>query len=764
MPNEATFRFSTYLTLALACITLGYAQREMLPEVVLFALFAIIAFAILYFLETRVTLLSIPAANRLGLGVGLVYLVWVGYRVNREIETHEFASIGWHMLIVAMCGPLMMLVLAAKVARGEKHAGDFWTLHGSALACVGLAAAFSEEPVCFVLVGLYLVCAVWSLTLFYLARSAGHVAPIPQPGVLPPLTNATASAPLGSRTDFRPAIVWTVVSGMVAVPVFLLTPRSSAIKADFGKPKMEIGYGADQMVNLNRTGPLKTNDEPAFNVTATQQDGITPKLDLNTEQRWRGRTHFQYLAGEWTKEESPLPLLLTTARETRDWVPPFLGENQFTLTISIPPKLSSLFLADPVQWRINQPPPIASISPTGPRSWLPSPTGTFYWEPSQTQRDRPNRYLQIYRVMSDPDLSPGFEIADAILDQSLSQLRNNSVPRVKEFADQLLDDLITKGELPKEWKESNELRHPVTRMQREIHHERIARAFTKHLTTNRTLRYTTELKRENTKVDPVEDFLFHTKAGHCERFATALVLMLRSQGIPALYVRGFKGCEHQGDGRYVVKQEHAHAWVECLVALPVPEAERRPNRPTWRYHWLSLDPTPVGGETEPKSDLPWWKQANNWIGSQFKQYVADYTPEQRGKAIRGFFQSLMQVETLGGILALIMSGVGLRYALKRARKPATLAIPEFRTQWFGELVTLLAAHGIRAQLGETVREFAKSAAVALQSRASCATFANMPVVWTEAYYRERFGDVALTELELTERKTELELLRKALQS
>ncbi len=287
MPTEATFRFSTYLTLALACAALGYAQSTLLPEVAVFAALAVVALGVLYFLESRVALLSIPAANRVGAAVGIAFLIWVAYRVKRESDTHELGGVGWNMLIVAMCGPLVMLLLAAKSARGEKHAGDYWALHGTALAGVGLAGAFAERPLCFVLVGLYLVAAVWSLSLFHLARAAGHIPPIPDPNSPPPRATATSAEPHGARTGLRPALLWAAVAGAVAVPLYLLTPRSAAQKADFGSPRVEIGYTADQMVDLNRTGALKSNTETAFEVTATFPDG-SPKTDLSPDQRWRG--------------------------------------------------------------------------------------------------------------------------------------------------------------------------------------------------------------------------------------------------------------------------------------------------------------------------------------------------------------------------------------------------------------------------------------------------------------------------------------------
>ena len=64
----------------------------------------------------------------------------------------------------------------------------------------------------------------------------------------------------------------------------------------------------------------------------------------------------------------------------------------------------------------------------------------------------------------------------------------------------------------------------------------------------------------------MEDFLVNRKKGHCEYFASALALLLRSIDIPARIVNGFKG----GDWNELtqsmnVRQKHAHSWVEAYV-------------------------------------------------------------------------------------------------------------------------------------------------------------------------------------------------------
>jgi hypothetical protein len=79
--------------------------------------------------------------------------------------------------------------------------------------------------------------------------------------------------------------------------------------------------------------------------------------------------------------------------------------------------------------------------------------------------------------------------------------------------------------------------------------------------------------------NPLEDFLFETKSGNCEFFASALAVMLRVNGIPARLVGGYRGGYFNDVGQYyLVPQKYAHAWVEAYV---------KPKG------WVRIDPTPV---------------------------------------------------------------------------------------------------------------------------------------------------------------------------
>ena len=77
--------------------------------------------------------------------------------------------------------------------------------------------------------------------------------------------------------------------------------------------------------------------------------------------------------------------------------------------------------------------------------------------------------------------------------------------------------------------------------------------------------------------DPVIHFLLSSYRGWCEHFASALALLLRSVGIPARVVGGYRGGEWNGLGHYyIVRQKDAHTWVEVWC----------------RDRWVRVDPTP----------------------------------------------------------------------------------------------------------------------------------------------------------------------------
>ena len=78
----------------------------------------------------------------------------------------------------------------------------------------------------------------------------------------------------------------------------------------------------------------------------------------------------------------------------------------------------------------------------------------------------------------------------------------------------------------------------------------------------------------------LEEFLTEKPPAHCEFFATAAALMLRTQGVPTRYINGFVMQEKSLTGNYyVVRLKHAHAWIQAYI----------PER-----GWITYDPTPPG--------------------------------------------------------------------------------------------------------------------------------------------------------------------------
>jgi hypothetical protein len=93
-----------------------------------------------------------------------------------------------------------------------------------------------------------------------------------------------------------------------------------------------------------------------------------------------------------------------------------------------------------------------------------------------------------------------------------------------------------------------------------------------------THEYTTNLQRNPAIADPLEDFLFEQKAGHCEYFASATAVLLRAAGVPSRYVNGFLGGEWNEIGHYVaVRENRAHSWAEAYMG---------------ELGWMRVDATP----------------------------------------------------------------------------------------------------------------------------------------------------------------------------
>jgi protein-glutamine gamma-glutamyltransferase len=129
--------------------------------------------------------------------------------------------------------------------------------------------------------------------------------------------------------------------------------------------------------------------------------------------------------------------------------------------------------------------------------------------------------------------------------------------------------------------------------------------------------------------EPIDRFLFEDRRGHCEYFASALVLLLRTQGIHARLVTGFLGAERNALDLWVVRQGNAHAWVEAWI----------PGE-----GWRVLDPTPPGDRPGADAASGLLGLASNLYDAlvvQWDRYVLSYDAADQGERVRGLVARLV---------------------------------------------------------------------------------------------------------------------------
>lgn len=272
--------------------------------------------------------------------------------------------------------------------------------------------------------------------------------------------------------------------------------------------------------------------------------------------------------------------------------------------------------------------------------------------------------------------------------------------------------------------------------------------------------------------DPLTDFLFNVREGHCEYFSTAMAVMLRTQGIASRVVNGFQRGEYNDAADvYTVTQKDAHSWVEVYF----PETDT----------WVTFDPTPAEGRPVRQSSglvsrLGKYAEA---MELYWNQYVIGYDrQEQRSLAtsLRNQMVSLRQVlgemadaaknsiyewaraiQNVGGpgqskltsaglwlqillIALLIVFSLLLLYRIRRFgfRRGLKLwqreAEQPSAVKFYEQMTRLLAARGLRREKNETPLEFAVG------------TGMSDVLSITRAYNRVRYGAQSLSSAEAAE--------------
>ncbi len=139
------------------------------------------------------------------------------------------------------------------------------------------------------------------------------------------------------------------------------------------------------------------------------------------------------------------------------------------------------------------------------------------------------------------------------------------------------------------------------------------------------MNYTLTLK-SGTKEFPLETFLLEKKEGHCEYFATAMVVLLRLNGIPSRIVNGFIGGTWNKHGNfYVVKESDAHTWVEVYF----------PKR-----GWITFDPTPSSDSSLDEGSLTAISSYIEYLKYRWQRYVIDFS---QGDQVRLFSSARQKI-------------------------------------------------------------------------------------------------------------------------
>ncbi len=180
----------------------------------------------------------------------------------------------------------------------------------------------------------------------------------------------------------------------------------------------------------------------------------------------------------------------------------------------------------------------------------------------------------------------------------------------------------------------------------------------------------TLLPTASTSGQALSVFLFDSRRGHCEYFATALAVLLRAEGVPARLVNGFYGGDFNPlTGQILVRQSHAHSWVEAHM----------PGQ-----GWVRFDATPSGALPEDSGGL--LSQLLDALESRWYSSVLDYDLHRQ---VSGVTQLGQAVASLGG------------------EERVTPAAPEAQLPegLLGVLVLVVAGAALAAVLGLLVRRW-----------------------------------------------------------
>jgi transglutaminase-like putative cysteine protease len=648
-----------------------------------------------------------------------------------------------------------------------KTAVDDWFLIALALMQLLIAAVISQSEQIGTWLILWGMLAIWVLSQFFLQREAQRLLPAQVGKETDELRKSSVDPYRGLYTfsylfaSLRMMVATLAVGGLI----FLVLPRQAG--ATRGQTAAPIGRhltGFDDEVQLGQLGEILENDSVVMTIELSDENGkpIRPETEL----LWRGVTLLHYEKGRWRRQSQRTQTVVR--------LPPDRGSGTRRLirqAIKLEANDSNtLFAIRPVR---------AMDTPQGSGRLTP------YMNPIDGTLFRPDSRGGPYDYIVHSDADPNAHQRNEVCPSEFRTELLLSIPeevkaRLRKIAEPIVAGISPDGP------------DAITRR---------AHALEAYLRDSGQFSYSLRMDIVDPTLDPVEDFLINRKEGHCEYYASALALLLRSVDIPARIVNGFKGGDFSELTQTInVRQKHAHSWVEAYAG-PEPDTERIPI-------WIVLDPTPgterqqsiahVGGiarNFRPITDVVrhiWvfyvvgydgdrqnrlvyapmremvremqrqYRRLGRWLASAFSLF--HFRDVSAFISVRGFVVTFIACGLLAGLAQL---GVRLtRLFMRWLRGPQLdTASMSAGLLFYRRMAQLLAEYELNRTPNETQSEFAKRARTFLTSRGpSAQAVCNVPQHIVDAFYRVRFGHLELEPAYLSELNGQLDFLESSLKN
>lgn len=579
-----------------------------------------------------------------------------------------------------------------------------------------LAAGLSFSPIFLGTLSLYLLCGLCTIIAFEIQKARRAITISETHLLVPPDSRIFKKAGRrGARRNAEAhrlpfvALVLLLLIFVLALPLFLVAPRSGAAAFTRGGPALTNFVGFSESVTLGEIGDLKRDNAVVMRVRI---EDAPPGRDL----RWRGVALDEFTGRGWRKS--------AVARH-QSQLESDKGFFQLGTTAALQRLTTQTIFLEPIESPVlfAAPRPVAV---QGDFAHLRvDAEGSI-----QVRRHESGRV--IYKALSDvsePDAD--FLRADVRPDpasfQRYEQLPTGLDPRIRARASAMVVDAHARNRY-------DEAKAIESGLQQD---------------------YAYSLAMRAGGPDPLADFLFNVKSGHCEYFSTAMAVMLRTRGIPARVVNGFLPGEYnEAADAYTVRQSDAHSWVEVYF----PETQT----------WVTFDPTPAAGRMEPVRsglagqlgkyaealELLWFqyvvgydKQEQRSLATSVHNHLFDYrrslaqllTTVRREISAHSQTIALTLISAVVAFVAFVVGRrvwrFGWRGLTRSTKRPKT---DTSAVVFYERLLRLLASRGVNREPGLTPLEFAGG----LDFQPALAI--------TRAYNRVRFGGQQLSENEVRE--------------